>query len=73
VIYLIEKEGVNLQEDTTFNKNYGNLAVKDKRAAESEKVLAQYYTENGMEIFEIDQQRVMQNTYIPLYNSKTKH
>jgi hypothetical protein len=30
VIYLVEKEGVNLQEDTTFNKNYGNLAVKDK-------------------------------------------
>jgi hypothetical protein len=41
VIYLVEKEGVNLQEETTFNKNYGHLAVKDKGGAESEKYLAQ--------------------------------
>jgi hypothetical protein len=48
VIYLIEKEGVNLQEDTTFEKNYNNLAVKDKEETESEKFLTQYCTENGM-------------------------
>jgi hypothetical protein len=73
VIYLVEKEGVNIQEYTTFNKNYGNLAVKDKGAAEAEKFLPQYYTENGMKIPEINQQRVMENTYIPWDNSKTKH
>jgi hypothetical protein len=37
VIYLVERERVNLQEDSTFNKNYGNLVVKDKGTAESEK------------------------------------
>jgi hypothetical protein len=61
VIYLVENEGVNLQEDTTFNKNYVNLAVKDKGMAESEKFLPQYYTENGIE-----------NSYIPWDNSKKK-
>jgi hypothetical protein len=40
---------------------------------ESEKFLAQYYTENGMEIPKINQQRVMENTYIHWDNSKTKH
>jgi hypothetical protein len=48
--YLLEREGINLQEDTTFNKNYGNLTVKNKGTAESEKFLTQYYTENGMKI-----------------------
>jgi hypothetical protein len=73
-IYLVEKEGVNLQEDTTtFNKNYWNLAVKDRGAAESEKFLAQYYTENGMETSEIDQQRVIENSYILWDNYKTNY
>jgi hypothetical protein len=43
VIYLVEKEGVNLQEDTTFNKSYSNLAVRDKGVIKSEKFLAQHY------------------------------
>jgi hypothetical protein len=32
VIYLVEKEGVNLQEDTTFNKNYSiwHLKIKEQ-------------------------------------------
>jgi hypothetical protein len=47
-------EGVNLQEDTTFNKNCSNMAVNVNGAVEAEKFLAQYYTENGMEIPEID-------------------
>jgi hypothetical protein len=59
VIYSVKNEGVNLQEDTTFNKNYGHLAVKDKGAAESEKFLAQYCTENVMDIPEIDQESVI--------------
>jgi hypothetical protein len=54
VVYLVEKEGVNLQEDTTFNKNYGNLAVRDKGMAKSEKFPVQYNSEKGMEISEIN-------------------
>jgi hypothetical protein len=40
VIYVVEKEGVNLQEDTNFDKNFGNLGVKNIGLAESEKFLA---------------------------------
>jgi hypothetical protein len=65
VVYLVENEGANLQKDTTFNKNYGYLAVIDKGIAESEEFLTQYLTESGMEIPEIHQQPVIQNTYIP--------
>jgi hypothetical protein len=64
---------VNVETDTNFEKNFGHWAVKDKGAAESEKFLAQYYAEKGMDIREIDQQRVLENTYIPWDNSKTKH
>jgi hypothetical protein len=71
VIYPIEKNGANLLEDTSLGKNYGNWAVEDKGAAESEKLLAQYYTENGMYIPEINQEHVIQNTYIHCDNSKT--
>jgi hypothetical protein len=73
VIYLVKKERVNLQEVTTFNKNFGHFALKEKGMAEYEKYQAKYYTKNGMEIPEIDQQRVMKNTCIPWNNSKTKH
>jgi hypothetical protein len=45
VIYLIEKEGVNVERNTNFNKNYSNFATRDKGTAESEKFLAEYYTE----------------------------
>jgi hypothetical protein len=73
VIYGIEKEGVNVEENTTFDKNYGDLSVKDKGIIESEKFLAQYLTESGMKVPEIDQQSIIQNPYIPWDNSKTKH
>jgi hypothetical protein len=64
VIHLLENEGVNLQQDTTFKKNYRHWVVTDKGMAESEKFLAKSYTENGMEIHEINQKRVMESTYI---------
>jgi hypothetical protein len=62
VIYLIEKEGVNLEGDTTFDKNYGHSAVKNKKQP---KFLTQDFAESRMQVSEIDHQRVIQNTYIP--------
>jgi hypothetical protein len=72
VIYAVQNEGVNIEENINFEKNYGNLAVKDKGLAEYEKFQVQYYAEKGIDIPEMDQQRVMENTYIPWDNSKTK-
>jgi hypothetical protein len=62
VIYTIEKEGANLQEDTTFGKNCSSLPVEDKVIAESEKFLARNFTESEIYIPEIDQQHIIQNT-----------
>jgi hypothetical protein len=72
VIHAVQHEGVNTERNTNFDKNYGNWAVKDVGLADYEKFQAQYYAEKGMETPEIDQQRVMENTYIPWDNSKTK-
>jgi hypothetical protein len=72
VIYAVQNEGVNIEENRNFEKNYGNLVVKDIGLADYEKFQAQYYAEKGMELPEMDQQRVMENTYIPWDNSKTK-
>jgi hypothetical protein len=35
VIYTIEKEGVNVEKDTSFYKNFGHLVVKYKVLGES--------------------------------------
>jgi hypothetical protein len=40
-IYLIEKEGLNVEEDTTFDKNFKHLTVKDNGIGEYEKFVAQ--------------------------------
>jgi hypothetical protein len=47
VIYAVQNEGVNVETNTNFDKNYGHWGVKDKGVAEFEKYLAQYFTENG--------------------------
>jgi hypothetical protein len=39
VIYLIEKEDVNAEENTTFLNNFGHLVLEDKGTAEFEKFL----------------------------------
>jgi hypothetical protein len=72
VIYAVQNEGVNIEENINFEKNYVHWAVKDTGLADYEKFQAQYYAEKGMELPEMDQQRVMDNTYIPWDNSKTK-
>jgi hypothetical protein len=72
VIHPVQNEGVNIEENINFEKNYGNWAVKDTGLADYEKFQTQYYAEKGMEMPEMDQQRVMENTYIPWDNSKTK-
>jgi hypothetical protein len=41
VIYAVQNEGVNIEENINFEKNYGNLAVKDKGLADYEKFQAQ--------------------------------
>jgi hypothetical protein len=72
VIYAVQNEDTNTETNINFDKNYGNWAVKDAELADYEKFQAQYYVEKGMEMPEMDQQRVMKNTYIPWDNSKTK-
>jgi hypothetical protein len=54
VIYAVQNEGVNIKENINFEKNCGHWAVKDKGVAESEIYLAEYFTEKGMELPEID-------------------
>jgi hypothetical protein len=40
VIYAVQSEGVNIEENINFEKNYGNWAVKDRGLADYEKFQA---------------------------------